>query len=166
MTRSRRWLKTMPQEILEGNPWEKGTKTRVKAWVKDNVRRKGSDAILWGRWNQCEEREDGEDKTRKKTGGESPKNRNPPTSRKQMRKQGEPQRKICRVAEQQMEEGDNSEAGKSTSWPPPGADGPAMRKPTSPSVQNSNKRQTKRTRKEEYRMKTELKAKIRREKQQ
>ena len=97
---------------------------------------------------------------------ESPKSRNPPTSRKQMRKQGEPQRKICRVAEQQMEEGDNSEAGKSTSWPLPGADGPAMRKPTSPSVQNSNKRQTKRTRKEEYRMKTELKAKIRREKQQ
>ena len=130
MTRSRRWLKTMPQEILEGNPWEKGTKTRVKEWVKNNVGRKGSDAILWGRWEQCEEKDEGEEETGKMTGGESPKSRNPPTSRKQMRKQGEPQRKICRVAEQQMEEGDNSEAGKSTSWPPPGADGHAMRKPT------------------------------------
>ena len=60
-TRSRRWLKMMPHEILEGNPWEKGTKTRVKEWVKDNVRRRGLDSILWGRWEQCEEEEDGEE---------------------------------------------------------------------------------------------------------
>ena len=42
----------MPHEILEGNPWEKGTKTRVKEWLKDNVRRRGLDSILWGRWEQ------------------------------------------------------------------------------------------------------------------
>ena len=98
------------------------------------------------------------------TGGVSPKSRNPPTSRKQMRKLGEPQRKICRVAEQQMEDDGNSEAGKSTSRPPPGVDGPPMRKPTSPSVQNGNKRQATRIRKEEYRTKRELKAKMRKEK--
>ena len=96
--------------------------------------------------------------------GESPKSRNPPTSRKQMRKLGEPQRKICRMAEQQMEDDGNSEAGKSTSWPPPGVDRPPMRKPTSPSVQNGNKRQATRIRKEEYRTKRELKAKMRKEK--
>ena len=79
----RRWLKMMPHEILEGNPWEKGTKTRVKEWVKDNVRRRGLDSILWGRWEQCEEKDEGEEETGKMTGGESPKSRNPPTSRKQ-----------------------------------------------------------------------------------
>ena len=71
-TRSRRWLKAMPQEILESNPWEKGMKTRVKEWVKDNVGRKGSDAIPWGRWEQCEEKDEGEEETGKMTGGESP----------------------------------------------------------------------------------------------
>ena len=154
----------MPHEILEGNPWEKGTKTRVKEWVKDNVGRRGSDAILWGRWEQCEEEEEGEEGTGRKTGGESPKSRNPPTSRKQMRKLGEPQRKICRVAEQQMEDDSNSEAGKPTSWPPPGVDGPPVRKLTSPVVHKGNKRQTARIRKEKYRTKRELKAKMRKEK--
>ena len=110
-TRSRRWLKMMPHEILEGNPWEKGTKTRVKEWVKDNVRRRGLDSILWGRWEQCEEEEEGEKETVRKTGVESPKSRNPPTSRKQLRKLGEPRRKICKVAEQQMAEDSNSERG-------------------------------------------------------
>ena len=45
-TRVRRWLKMMPQEMLEGNPWEKGTKTRVKEWVKDNVGRRGIANIM------------------------------------------------------------------------------------------------------------------------
>ena len=38
-TRVRRWLKMMPREMLEGNPWEKGTNMRVKEWVKDTVGR-------------------------------------------------------------------------------------------------------------------------------
>ena len=29
----------MPREMLEGNPWEKGTNMRVKEWVKDTVGR-------------------------------------------------------------------------------------------------------------------------------
>ena len=40
-TRVRRWLKMMPQEMLE-----KGTKTRVKEWVKDNVGRRGIANIM------------------------------------------------------------------------------------------------------------------------
>ena len=93
----------MPQDILESNPWEKGTKRRVKEWVKDNVGRRGSEAILWGRWEKPEEREASEDKAEKATEEESPKNRNPPTSRKQMRKLGEPQRKVCRTLKQRSQ---------------------------------------------------------------
>ena len=62
-TRNTRW-----QPIW---PWEKGTKTRVKEWVKDNVGRRGLDAILWGRWERCEEKDEGEEETGKTTGGES-----------------------------------------------------------------------------------------------
>ena len=47
-TRVRRWLKMMPRDLLESNPWEKGTKMRVKEWVKDNVGRRGEDRVLWG----------------------------------------------------------------------------------------------------------------------
>ena len=63
-----------------------------------------------------------------------------------------------------MEDDGNSEAGKPTSWPPPGVDGPPVRKLTSPVVHKGNKRQTARIRKEEYRRKRELKAKMRKEK--
>ena len=158
----------MPHEILEGNPWEKGTKTRVKEWVKDNVRRRGLDSILWGRWEQCEEEEDGEEEgekeTVRKTGVERPKSRNPPTSRKQLRKLGESRRKICRVAEQQMAEDSNSEGGKSTPWPPPGAEGPDVTQLTYTSPQDGNKRRAARKRKEEYRKKRELKAQMKKEK--
>ena len=85
-TRVRRWLKTMPEELLRGNPWEKGTRTKVKEWVKDNVGRRGEDGILWGRWKLGNEAElsEGEKEAEKKT--HTPKNRDPPTSRKQMRK--------------------------------------------------------------------------------
>merc|ERR1711940_141745 len=57
-TRARRWLKMIPQDIMEGDPWERGTKRRVKEWVKENVKRKGEDSILWGRWEVNEEWED------------------------------------------------------------------------------------------------------------
>ena len=81
-----------------------------------------------------------------------------------MRKLGEPQRKVCRIEEQITEGNTNSEAEKSATRPPPEADGPVMRKPTSPTAQNSKKKQTKRLRKEEQRTKMELKAKMRKEK--
>ena len=64
----------------------------------------GSDIILWGRWKNCDEEGEGEEAIRRKTGGEGPKGRNPPTSRKQMRKLGEPQRMACRLEEQQIED--------------------------------------------------------------
>ena len=63
-----------------------------------------------------------------------------------------------------MAEDSNSEGGKSTPWPPPGADGPPVIKLTSPVIHNGNKRQAARIRKEEYRTKRELKAKLRKEK--
>ena len=54
-------------------------------------------------WEECEECEDGENKqnsSKKKRGEEGRKNRNPPTSNKQLRKLGEPRRKMCRVEEE------------------------------------------------------------------
>ena len=48
--------------------------------------------------------------------------------------------------------------------PPPEVDGPPVRKLTSPGVHNCKKRQAARSRKEEYRTKRELKAKVRKEK--
>ena len=154
----------MPQEMLEGNPWEKGTKTWVKEWVKDNVGRRGYDVILWGRWKQCEEEEEGDEATRRQTGGECPKGRNPPTSRKQMRRLGEPQRKACRIAEQQSEDDGNSKAGKPTSWPPPEVGEPPMGEPERPGVHNDKKRRAARLRKEENMTKREQTAKVRKEK--
>ena len=50
----------MPRDLLEANPWEKGTKMRVKEWVKDNVGRRGEDMVLWGRWEAAGEAEEGE----------------------------------------------------------------------------------------------------------
>ena len=36
-TRARRWLKLMPPELLERNPWSDSTKKAVKNWVRENV---------------------------------------------------------------------------------------------------------------------------------
>ena len=96
-TRVRRWLKMIPQDLLKGNPWERGTKVRVKEWVKENVRRRGADSVLWGRWEESveweerEEDEEGAKVTEKKMIKGSPKDRNPPTSGKQMRRLGQRQ---------------------------------------------------------------------------
>ena len=40
----------------------KATKKRVREWVKDNVGRRNSDAILWGRWEKTEDRETEEER--------------------------------------------------------------------------------------------------------
>ena len=151
----------MPQDLLEGNPWEKGTKIRVKEWVKENVRRRGLDSILWGRWEECdegeEEEEEGAKETARLTAGGSPKNRDPPTSREQMRKLGEPRRKICRIEEEQMPEDNPSQRGNSPTWPPSRAEGPLVRRLTSPTPPDGNKRQGARKRKEDHRTKREPK---------
>jgi len=92
-TRARRWLKKVPQEFLEKNPWKDSTKKAVRKWVKENVRIKGEDAILWGKWEEddleCERLEE----------GTCPK---PYWTEKQMRRRGEPLRKRMR---QDKEEG-------------------------------------------------------------
>ena len=86
-TRARRWLKKLPQELLEKNPWKDSTKKVVRNWVKENVNIKGEDAILWGKWEEddleCERLEE----------GTCPK---PYWTEKQMRRRGEPMRKRMR----------------------------------------------------------------------
>ena len=86
-TRARRWLKKLPQELLERNPWADSTKKVVRNWVKENVNIKGEDAILWGKWEEddleCERLEE----------GTCPK---PYWTEKQMRRRGEPLRKRMR----------------------------------------------------------------------
>ena len=47
-TRARRWLKLMPPELLERNPWSESTKKAVKNWVREIIGIKREDAILWG----------------------------------------------------------------------------------------------------------------------
>ena len=168
-TRARRWLKMIPQDILEGNPWEKGTKRRVKEWVKENVRRKGADSILWGRWEinegweDCEEYEDEDleqNASRKRRAEEGKKNRKPPTSNKQLKKLGEPCKKICRIEEESAKDVDKTQAVNSEPRPKPGEEGSHVPKTT----QSGNTRQKARARKEEYRRKVELKRKEKREK--
>jgi hypothetical protein len=131
-TRARRWLKMIPQDILEGNPWERGTKVRVKEWVKENVKRKGADSILWGRWEEnaeweeCEDEEKREKSAEKRMGKESPKDRNPPTSNttnKQLKKRGEPCKKMGRIEEESAKDGDKTQAVNSNPRPEPGEEG-------------------------------------------
>ena len=86
-TRARRWLKKIPQELLKRNPWLDGTKKAVRNWVRTNVKTKGEDAILWGKWEEDDlEYERLEE-------GTCPK---PYWTEKQMRRRGEPQRKKMR----------------------------------------------------------------------
>ena len=167
-TRARRWLKMIPQDILDGNPWEKGTKRRVKEWVKDNVKRKGADSILWGRWEvneegeECEECEDGDEhnSSRKRGAEEGKKKRNPPTSNKQLKKLGEPCRKMCKVEEESASNENKTQVVNSEPRPKPGEEGALVTK----IKQNGNKRQNARKRKEDFRRKMELKRKEKKEK--
>ena len=82
-TRARRWLKMMPAELRERDPWKESMKKAVKSWVKEHVGSRGEDHILWGRWQIGNVQEGGKDQKRKK----------PPTSNKQMKKCGDPARK-------------------------------------------------------------------------
>ena len=159
----------IPQDILEGNPWEKGTKRRVKEWVKENVKRKGADSILWGRWEvneeweECEECEDGEyeqNSSRKRRAEEGKKNRKPPTSKKQLKKLGEPCRKVCRVEEDTATDENKTQAVNSEPRPKPGEEGALVTK----TQQSGNTRQKARKRKEDFRLKMELKRKEKKEK--
>jgi len=165
-TRARRWLKKLPQEILEGNPSEKGTKRKVKEWVKENVRRKGADPILWGRWEteeeweDCEENESEMENPKEGRKQESKVRRKPPTSGKQLRKLGEPNRKMGRIEGDPSRDVNIPQAVKSDPWPKPGEDGSAEKG----RGQEVNGRKNARKRKEEYRKRAELRKKEKKEK--
>ena len=112
--------------------------------------------------------------------GNAKKNRKPPTSRKQLRKLGEPRRKMSRVEEKSTQDENELQVVNSNPRPKPGEEGPTAvevgdggkieagverpRKSPSPAAKTVNKRQEKRTKKEESRTKRELKAKMRKEK--
>merc|ERR1712016_447699 len=83
--------------------------------AKENVRRKGADPILWGRWETEEEWEECEENENEKStmgsskeGGaqESKMRRKPPTSSKQLRKLGEPTKKMGRIEEDSARDAD------------------------------------------------------------
>ena len=82
--RARRWLKLMPQELKERDPWKDSTRKAIKAWVRENVGSRCEDHILWGRWEKKENEKE-----------EKPKGKRleAPTTRNQMKKCGEPRRK-------------------------------------------------------------------------
>merc|ERR1712037_251087 len=146
---------------VEGNPSEKGTKRKVKEWVKENVRRKGADPILWGRWETEEEWEDCEgnesemENTKEGRKQEGKVRRKPPTSGKQLRKMGEPNRKMGRVEGDPSRDVNIPQAVKSDPWPKPGEDGSAEKG----RGQEVNGRKNARKRKEEYRKRAELRKK-------
>ena len=81
------------------------------------------------------------------------KNRNPPTSRKQMRKLGEPQRKIFKLDEKKEEGRPNPEAEKSAVRPLLEADRPATRTTGDLMGEKNKKQKTKMRKKEEKRTK-------------
>ena len=134
--------------------------------MKENVRRRGADSVLWGRWEESaewEEREEDEEGAKvieKKMTKGNPKDRNPPTSGKQMRRLGEPRRKVCRVEEEQAQDENNTQNGNSNPRPTPGEEGPNVNQ----SRHYGNKRLNAKTRKEEFRRKRELRAKEKKEK--
>ena len=82
-TRVRRWLKWMREEIWTRDPWLDSTKRKVRGWVMENVRRKGDDAVLWGKWDE-------EDLREEKLEEECPR---PIWTEKQRRRREEPPRK-------------------------------------------------------------------------
>ena len=86
--------------------------------------------------------------------------RKPPTSSKQLRKLGEPCKKVGRIEEDSANDGDITQAVNSDPRPKPGEEGSAEKE----RGQGDNKRKKARTRKEEYRRKAELRRKEKKEK--
>ena len=78
---------------------------------------------------------------------EGKKNRNPPTSNKQLKKLGEPCRKMCRVEEEPALDENKTQAVNSEPRPKPGEEGALVTK----IQQSGNTRQRARKRKEEFR---------------
>ena len=98
-TRARRWLKAMPEEIWRRDPWLESTKRMVRGWVRENVGRKGDNAVLWGKWDEDDLREEKMDE-------ECPR---PTWTEKQMRRRGEPPRKKQEELSQEEARGEERE---------------------------------------------------------
>ena len=86
--------------------------------------------------------------------------RKPLTSNKQLRKLGEPCKKVGRIEETSANDGDITHAVNSDPRPKPGEEGSAEKE----KGHKDNKRKKARTRKEEYRRKAELRRKEKKEK--
>ena len=97
-----------------------------------------------------------------KEGGaqESKVRRKPPTSGKQLRKLGEPNKKMSRIEDDSTRDADVPPAVNSDPRPEPGEDGSAEEG----RGQGANRRKNARRRKEEYRRKAELRKKEKKEK--
>ena len=81
------------EDMRSKDPWLATTKKLVREWVKENVARKGKDAVLWGKWDETDlEEEKLEDAYPRPTWTE-----------KQMRRRGEPPRKKIRRDEDDKE---------------------------------------------------------------
>ena len=83
----------MPEDLWRRDPWLTSTKKQVREWVKENVGRKGDDAVLWGKWDETDLEEE-------KLEEECPR---PAWTAKQMRRRGEPPRKKIRRDEDDEE---------------------------------------------------------------
>ena len=79
---------------------------------------------------------------------------------KQLKKLGEPCKKMGRIEEESAKDGDKTQAVNSNPRPEPGEEGT----PAQETEQRGNRRKKARTRKEEYRQKVELRRKEKKEK--
>ena len=76
----------MPEEMRSRDPWLASTKKLVREWVKENVARKGEDAVLWGKWEETDLEEEKLEETCPR----------PVWTDKQMKRRGEPPKKKIR----------------------------------------------------------------------
>merc|ERR1712140_81777 len=109
---------------------------------------------------ECEENESEMGSSKEGRKQESKVRRKPPTSSKQLRKLGEPNKKMGRIEEDSARDANIPQAVKSDPWPKPGEDGSAEKG----GGQEVNGRKNARKRKEEYRKRAELRKKEKKEK--
>ena len=101
-------VKTVIWQICSNRP---GKKVPQSARLRRR-RRKGADPILWGRWEteeeweECEENESEMGSSKEGGAQESKMRRKPPTSSKQLRKLGEPNKKMGRIEEDSTSDAD------------------------------------------------------------
>ena len=108
------------QESVTGGQWSLHEKTGFF-----------NNSDLFHLLEECEECEDAEyeqNSSRKRRAEEGKKNRNPPTSKKQLKKLGEPCRKMCRVEEESATDENKTQVVNSEPRPKPGEEGALVTK--------------------------------------